>query len=319
MSDLYPKIEPHAHGMLEVTGGDLVYWETCGNPNGQAALVLHGGPGSGCTPWHRRLFNPAVYRIVLFDQRNCGRSRPHASAPDTDLSANDTDHLIADIARLREHLNVDRWLLLGGSWGSALALAYAERFASHVSALILFGVTTGRCEEFDWLFRDGLQRFFPEEWERRRAALSGTHPDDDIVDAYHRALNDPDPTVRERSALAWCRWESATPDWPPTTELAPRFRDREFAMAFARIVTHYVRHNAWLGDGRVVRDLHKLANIPGVLINGRFDFQAPLATAWELHRQWPRSELVIVDNAGHAASHSAITEQLVRATDRFAG
>jgi proline iminopeptidase len=318
MADLYPEIEPHVHGMLEVSGGDLLYWEVCGNPGGKPALVLHGGPGSGCLPWHRRLFHPAQYRIVLFDQRNCGRSRPHASAPDTDLSANTTDNLIADIERLREHLNVQRWLVLGGSWGSALALAYAERFPAHVTELVLFGVTTGRRAEFDWLFRDGLRRFFPAEWERRRAALPAAGRDGDVVEAYHHALHHPDPTVRERAALAWCLWESATPDWPPTADLAPRFRDPSFAMAYARIVTHYVRQNAWLGDGSVFRHLDKLADIPAVLINGRFDFQAPLVTAWELHRHWPRSQLIIVADAGHAASDSGITEQLIRATDRLA-
>jgi proline iminopeptidase len=315
---MYPEIEPYAHGLVEVDDGDLVYWETCGNPDGKPALVLHGGPGSGCTPWHRRLFHPAKYRIVLLDQRNCGRSRPHASAPDADLSANTTDNLIADIEALREHLNVTRWLVLGGSWGSALALAYAEGFAPHVTELVLFGVTAGRREEFDWLFRDGLRLFFPEEWERRRTALPDTDRDGDVVEAYYRLLHHPDPTVRERAALAWCLWESATPDWPPTPELAHRFRDPRFAMAYARIVTHYVRHDAWLGDGRVLRQLDRLADIPAVLINGRFDFQAPLATAWELHHRWPRSQLVIVDNAGHAAGNLAITEHIIRATDRFA-
>jgi len=319
MADLYPEIEPHAHGVLEVGDGNHIYWEACGNPDGHPALVLHGGPGSGCTPWHRRLFHPSRYRIVLFDQRNCGRSRPHASAPDTNLSANTTDNLIADIEALRDHLDLQLWLVLGGSWGSALALAYAERFPNRVRALVLFGVTTGRREEFDWLFRDGLRRFFPEEWERRRSALPMNERDGDIVEAYHRLLQHPDPAVREHAALAWCRWESATPDWPPTSELAPRFRDLPFAIAYARIVTHYVRHDAWLGDGRVVRDLAVLADTPAVLICGRFDFQAPLATAWELHRRWPRSELVIVENAGHAASNAGIAEQLIRATDRLAG
>jgi proline iminopeptidase len=318
MTELYPEIEPYAHGLLQVSDGDLVYWETCGNPDGKPALVLHGGPGSGCTAWHRRLFRPSVYRVVLFDQRNCGRSRPHASAPDTALSANSTDNLIGDIERLREHLEIRRWLVVGGSWGSALALAYAERFPSHVAELILFGVTTGRREEFDWLFRDGLRLFFPDEWERRRAALPAGERDGDPVEAYGRLLDHPDPALREQAALAWCRWESATPDWPPVSGLAPRFRDLRFAVAYARIVTHYVRHDGWLGDGRVLRDLHRLAEIPAVLINGRFDFQAPLAIAWELHRRWPRSELVVVNDAGHAASSAAISEQLIRATDRFA-
>jgi proline iminopeptidase len=318
MTDLYPEIEPHAQGMLEVACGDLVYWEVCGDPNGKPALVLHGGPGSGCTPWFRRLFDPAVYRVVLFDQRGCGRSRPHASAYETDLSTNTTDNLISDIELLRVHLRVEGWLALGGSWGSALALAYAERFPNHVTELILFGVTTGRREEFDWLFRDGLRLFFPEEWEDRRSALPVADRDGDVVEAYCRLLSDPDPTVRQRAAHAWCLWESATPDWPPAPGLAARFSDPLFAMAYARIVTHYVRHNAWLGDGRVLRDVDRLADIPSVLVNGRFDFQAPIAAAWGLHHRWPRSELIVVDNAGHAANNPGITQELIRATSRFA-
>src|SRR4029453_1117322 len=242
MDRLYPELEPYASGMLAVAGGDRIYWETCGSPSGKPALVLHGGPGSGCTPWHRRLFDPAAYRIVLFDQRNCGRSLPSASGPGTDLSANTTDNLIDDIASLRTRLGVERWLVLGGSWGSALALAYAERDPHHVSELILFGVTTGRREEFDWLFRDGLRRFFPAEWERRRAAVPEKLAHVDIVEAYHQLLDDPDPIVRRDAAFSWCLWESATPGWPPTSGLAPRFADPSFALAFGRIVTHYVRH-----------------------------------------------------------------------------
>jgi proline iminopeptidase len=198
-----------------------------------------------------------------------------------------------------------------------LALAYAEQFSHHVSELVLFGVTTGRREEFDWVFRDGLRRFFPEEWERRRAALPITDHDDDVVEAYHRLLYHPDPAVCDRAAQAWCLWESATADWPPAHGLAPRFRDASFALADARIVTHYARHDAWLGDGHVLRDAAKLADLPGVLVNGRFDFQAPLTTAWELRRRLPRWELIVDDNAGHAADHRDITRELVRATDRF--
>src|SRR5277367_3627699 len=171
MTEIYPAIEPHAHGMLEVGAGNRMYWEACGNPRGKPAIVLHGGPGSGCSPWHRRLFNPAVYRVVLFDQRNCGRSTPHASAPDTDLSSNNTANLVSDIERLRLHLDIDRWLVLGGSWGSTLALAYAERYPPRVSELVLFGVTTGRRTEFDWWFRGGASVMFPEQWERLRDAL----------------------------------------------------------------------------------------------------------------------------------------------------
>ncbi|MGH2514904.1 MAG: prolyl aminopeptidase [Ktedonobacterales bacterium] len=318
MINLYPEIEPYARGTLDVGEGNLIYWETCGNPQGKPAVVVHGGPGSGCTPWHRRLFAPSAYRLVLFDQRNCGRSTPHASDPDTHLASNTTDHLIADMERLREHLRIERWLVFGGSWGSTLALAYAERYPDRVTEMILFGVTTGRHKEFNWLFRGGVSIFFPEQWERLRASLPAAERDGDIVAAYSRLLNDPDPAVRQRAAEVWCLWESATPHWPPKPGLAARFTDPAFALAFARIVTHYVSHNAWLEDGILLRHAGVLASIPGVLVNGRFDFQAPLANAWELHQVWPRAELVIVDDAGHAADSPGLTQELVRATDRFA-
>jgi proline iminopeptidase len=319
MTGLYPEIEPYEHGWLDVGDGNRMYWEICGNPDGKPAVVLHGGPGSGCTPWHRRLFNPSAYRIALFDQRNCGRSEPHASEPGADLTNNDTAHLIADMERLRQHLGVERWLVLGGSWGSTLALAYAETYPEHVSEMALFGVTTGRRQEFDWLFRGGVAVLFPEQWERLRASAPEAERDSEVVEVYSQMLNDPDPSVRQRAAEAWCLWESATPAWPPSMTLSERFRDPAFALAFARIVTHYVRHNAWLEDGILLRNARALADIPGVLINGRFDLQAPLANAWELRRVWPRAELVVVDNAGHSADNSGITQAIVRATDRFAG
>ena len=318
MTSLYPEIDPYEHGLLDVGGGNLVYWETCGNPHGKPAVVLHGGPGSGCSAWWRRLFDPAAYRVVLFDQRGCGRSTPHASELDIDLTSNTTWSLVADIDLLRRHLDVDRWLVLGGSWGSTLALAYAERHPDRVTELILFGVTTGRRQEADWLFRGGVAVFFPEQWERLRAGVPVDERDGDIVEAYHRLLHDPDPEVRGRAAFEWCMWESATPAWPPTTGLAPRFAEPAYALAFARLVTHYVRHNAWLEDGSLLRDAGALAGIPGILVNGRFDFQAPIANVWELKRAWPRAEIVIVDGAGHSSDDPSLTRELIRATDRFA-
>jgi len=317
MSALYPQIEPYETGLLDVGDGNLVYWETCGNPRAKPALVLHGGPGSGCTEWHRRLFDPNAYRIVLFDQRNCGRSTLHAGEPDIDLKSNTTTNLIEDIELLRQHLDVDRWLVLGGSWGSTLALAYAEQHPDRVTELILFGVATGRRAEFDWLFRGGVAAFFPEQWERLRATLPVDARDGDVVDAYHRLLFDPDQAVCARAADEWCMWESATPAWPPAPGLAKRFEDPKFALAFARLVTHYVRHDAWLEDASLLRDAGSLAGIPGIMVNGRFDFQAPIGNAWELKRAWPTTDLVIVDDAGHAADHAGITWELVRATDRF--
>lgn len=318
MSGLYPQIAPYEHGMLEVGDGNLAYWEVCGNPRGKPAVVLHGGPGSGCTPWHRRLFDPSAYRVVLLDQRNCGRSTPHASAPDTDLANNHTANLIADLELLRQHLHLDRWLVAGGSWGSLLALAYAEAHADRVTQMILWGVATGRRKEFDWLFRGGVAILFPEQWERLRAGVPAVKQDRDVVEAYYRLLNDPNPVIRERAATAWCTWESATPAWPPARGLSRRFADPAFALAYARIVTHYVVHNAWLEDESLLRGADALRNIPGIMVNGRFDFQAPIGWAWDLKRVWPSAEYVIVDDAGHDASATGITGELIRATDKFA-
>jgi proline iminopeptidase len=315
---LYPEIEPYDRGLLDVGDGNQVYWEICGNPEGKPALVLHGGPGSGCTSWHRRLFDPAAYRVVLFDQRNSGRSTPHASEPDVSLAHNTTSHLLEDIDRLREHLGIDRWLLLGGSWGSTLALAYAEQHPDRVTALILFGVTTGRHSEFDHLFRGALSDAFPTQWHRLRALLPADTPDHDVPAAYHRLLMNPDPAIHSEAAYEWCLWESATPDWPLSNELARRFHDPAYALAFARIVTHYVTNNAWLEDGSLLRDAGRLADIPGILINGLHDFQAPVINAEALREVWPSAELVVVKDAGHDAANASLTMELVKATDTFA-
>jgi proline iminopeptidase len=308
----YPESEPFDSGLLEVGDGNVVYWEVCGDPDGKPAVVFHGGPGSGCSPWWRTLFDPDAYQIVLFDQRNCGRSRPHASNPGTDLSANTTQHLIADAELLREHLAIERWLVLGGSWGSTLGLAYAETHVERVTEIVLCAITTGRHAEFDWLFRGGLARFFPEQWARLVDGL----PEGDPVEVYQRLLSDPDPEIRQRATTTWCLWESATPAWPPTDGLAERFRDPDYANAFARIVTHYVMHNAWLEDEVLLRNADRLSDIPGILVHGRFDFQAPLENAYALTRAWPKAKLVVVDEAGHTPM-DAVTQELACATDAF--
>jgi proline iminopeptidase len=317
----YPVVDPYDEGMLDVGDGQLIAWDVAGDPTGKPAIVLHGGPGSGCHPWHRTYLDPSRYRIVLFDQRGCGRSRPHASEPDVDLSTNTTSHLIADIERLREHLGVERWLVWGGSWGSVLGLAYAEAHPDRVTEMILWGVATGRRSEFDWLFRGGVGAFVPERWHRLVEALPPERRSEDVVDAYADLLFDPDPAIRARAATEWCRWESATLGWPPPDggELAQRFRDPEYALAFARLVTHYVRHDAWLEDGALLRNADRLDGIAGVMVKGRFDLQSPLGSAWELHRAWPRSELIVVDDAGHDVADEAIARELVRAADRLAG
>lgn len=314
---MYPEIGPYAHGMLEVGEGHRTYWETCGNPAGKPAVVVHGGPGSGAPPRWRRFFDPQAYRIVLFDQRNAKRSRPYAGESVIDLSTNTTDRLVNDMEVLRVHLGVDRWLLLGGSWGSTLILAYAEAHPERVTEIVLFGISTGRHSEMDWLFRGGVARFFPEQWDRLIQAVPAQERTGDIVADYNRLLLDPDPAVHGPAAYEWCLWESATPDWPPRTGLMERFEDPKYALAFARIVTHYVSHNAFLEDGVLMRNAGWLSEIPSVLINGRYDFQSPLGNAWELKRVWPRAELKIVDDAGHGGGQ--VWEEMVAATDRFRG
>lgn len=316
MPDLFPAVEAYDRGRLDVGDGHALYWETCGDPDGKPALVLHGGPGSGCTPWHRRLFDPERYRIVLYDQRSCGRSTPHASIPDVDLSTNTTHHLVADIERLRDHLAVERWLVLGGSWGSTLALAYAEAHPERVTGLILFGVTAGLRREFDWVFRGGLAARFPVQWRRLRAAVESER-DGDVVEAVHRLLFDADPAVRERAAYEWCLWESAIPEWPPSNTLLPRFRDPAYALGFSRIVTHYVRHDAWLEDGVLLDGTTALVATPTLLIDGRHDPQTT-ATAEELALRLPLAQRVVVENASHSASNPHIASELVRATNRLA-
>lgn len=315
MSERYPEIEPYGHGLLDVGDGNHVYWETSGNPDGKAAVVFHGGPGSGKSPGQRRLFDPDAYRIVLFDQRGSGRSTPHASEPGIDLRVNTTQHLLRDIEQLRAHLGVDEWLVLGGSWGSTLALAYAEAHPGRVSEVVLWGVTTGRQSEADWIFRGGLSPLFPQQWERLVSAFPGA--EEDVIETYHRLLHDPDPDVCRRAAYEWCMWESASPDWPPTTGLAERFEDERYALAFARLVIHYVRNDLFLEDGRLLADAHLLADIPGTMVHGRWDLSAPLGNAWALQRAWPRAELVVIDDAGHSGGPES-TAAVVDATDGYA-
>lgn len=313
----YPPIEPYAQGMLDVGEDNLVYWETCGNPDGKPALVVHGGPGAGCSPGMRRAFDPARYHVVLFDQRGCGRSRPHASDPDTDMSRNTTQHLIADMELLREHLGIDRWLLQGGSWGSTLILAYAQRHPERVSEIVIPSVTTTRRSEIDWLYR-GVARFFPEQWERFRAGVPEPDRDGNLLAAYARLMEHPDPGVRERAANSWCAWEDAVLSLEPAGRRGV-LGDRPLAarLAFGRICAHYFAHAAWLDEGALIRDAGRLAGIPGVLLHGRLDLSGPPHTAWELARAWPDAELVIFDGSGHQGN-DAMRDRMLKALDAFA-
>lgn len=307
---MHPEIEPYEHGMLDVGGGDLVYWEQCGNPEGLPALVLHGGPGSGCTPGHRRWFDPRRYRIVLLDQRNCGRSTPHAAEHDTDLAANTTPNLLSDLELLRTTLGIDRWLVFGGSFGSVLALAYAERFPERVSALVLFGLATGRQSEVDLLVR-GLGPLFPEAWERFRLAAG----DDDLAAGFARRLNSPSPGERADAAREWCRWEDAI---SPTTGPSARFEDPRFRLGFTRIVTHYWSNGHFLGeDGVLIAEAGRLAGIPGVIVQGRLDFGNLAGTPWELANAWPDGDLIVIDESAHETSTPGMSATLLAAIERF--
>ncbi len=312
---LYAATEPYDRGMLAVGDGNEIYWELVGNPHGRPAVVLHGGPGSGAIPWWRRLFDPDAYRVVLFDQRGCGRSTPHASDALVSLAANTTGHLLADIERLRVSLGVDRWLVLGGSWGSTLALAYAEAHPDRVSEIVLFSVATTGRREVEWITRD-VGRLFPEQWERFRDGVPAADRDGSLVEAYSRLLNDPDPAARERAARDWCSWEDVHVSLRPGQAPNPRYEDPAFRMCFARIVTHYWTHAGFLEDGALLRGAGRLAGTPGVLIHGRLDVSSPLDIAWQLTRAWPDSRLVVIDDAGHDAG-PGMTRALIAATDGF--
>lgn len=312
---LYADIEPYDHGMLDVGDGNRVYWEVCGNPLGKPAVVLHGGPGSGCTPFFRRYFDPDAYRIVLLDQRGAGRSTPHASDPAADMGVNTMKHLLADLELLRRHLAVERWLVWGVSFGSVLGLRYAQTHPDRVSELVLTGIATGSRAEVGLLTR-GLGRIFPEAWEAFRDGVPEGERDGDLAAAYHRLLASPDPEVRARAARAWTDWETACEPAPPRS--VPRYEDAAFRAGFARTVTHYFAHDHWLGGDEVVlRDAPSLAGIPGVMVQGSLDFGNLLGTPWRLQRAWPGSELILVDDAGHDAGARGVAEELASATDRF--
>ena len=302
---LYPPIEPYASGRLAVGSGHVLYWEMCGNPRGLPVLFLHGGPGGGCSPHDRRYFDPSRYRIVLFDQRGCGRSTPAGA-----LASNTTAHLINDIEALREELNIDRWLLFGGSWGATLALAYAEQHPQRLSAMVLRGVFTARQCELDWLYRRGASQIFPEAWARFAAFI----PDGertDLIRAYHARLTSGDTVIEAAAAHAWCLWEDTI---ATLLTSPPSFNEAELR-SLARIEAHYFLHQAFLEEGQLITNAPRLRSIPGIIVQGRYDTVTPPDTAWSLHQMWPGSTLRIVPDAGHASSEPGIRRELIAATD----
>ncbi|MCX4098642.1 prolyl aminopeptidase [Nocardia sp. alder85J] len=318
MRPLYPALEPHRSGMLDVGDGQQLYWEESGNPDGKPVVFLHGGPGGGTSPFHRQFFDPQAYRIVLFDQRGCGRSTPHI-ADGASLETNTTWHLVADIERLRAFLRVERWQVFGGSWGSTLALAYAETHPERVTELVLRGVFLLRRKEIDWYYNGSAGYIYPDEWEKFLAPVPESERRGDLVSAYHRLLNDADPQVATAAAVAWSSWEGATSSLLPQPDRVTESADPRFALAFAKIENHYFVHGAFFDEDALLRDVGKIAHIPGVIVQGRYDVVCPAVSAWDLHRAWPNSQLHLVTDAGHAAAEPGITHHLVEATDKFRG
>lgn len=309
---LYPITEPYASGHLDVGDGHLVYWERIGTPGAKPAVFLHGGPGGGCSTSHRGFFDPARYDVLLFDQRGSGRSTPHAG-----LEANTTWHLVADIERLREMAGVEKWQVFGGSWGSTLALAYAQTHPERVTELLLRGIYTLTRGELDWYYQFGVSEMFPDKWERFIAPIPENERHE-MMQAYNRRLTGSDRAVQMECARAWSLWEGETITLLPDADMSAGFGEDEFALAFARIENHFFVNGGWFEEGQLLRDAGKLKDIPGVIVHGRYDMPCPARYAWALHKAWPKAEFHLVEGSGHSAMEPGILDQLVRATDRFA-
>ena len=313
MRTLYPEIEPFDSGMLAVSDRHRLYYEQCGNPDGKPVVLLHGGPGGGSSPKMRRFHDPKRYRIVLFDQRGAGRSTPHA-----DLVDNTTWHLVADIEALRERLDIDRWQVFGGSWGSTLALAYAESHPDRVTELVLRGIFMLRRWELEWFYHGGCSRLFPDAFEDYLAAIPAVERGD-LMGAYYRRLTHEDPAVRLAAARAWSVWEASTSFLLQDPAFIESHRGDEFALAFARIEAHYFVNGGFFEvEDQLLRDAFRIRHIPGTIVHGRYDVVCPLQSAWELHRAWPEARLEITPNSGHSAFEPQNTDALVRATDGYA-
>ncbi len=310
---LYAAIEPFAHGRLKVSRLHEIYYEQCGNPDGQPVCIVHGGPGGGCNPTMRRYHDPKRYRIILFDQRGCGRSTPHAS-----LEENTTHHLVADMERLRLHLGIERWQLFGGSWGSTLSLAYAQAYPERVNALVLRGIFLARRAEVAWFYQDGCNWLFPDAFEAFQRPIPADERHD-MVSAYYKRLTDPSPAIRVEAARAWSRWEGATLSLMMDPDRVQRFGSDAYALAFARIECHYFVNDAFFSEpDQLLRQAHRIRHIPGVIAHGRYDVVTPLRSAVDLKRVWPEVDLRIVPDAGHAMTEPGLIHELVGATKMFA-
>ncbi len=309
MAGLFPDIEPYDSGRLQVDAVHSVYYEQCGNPQGKPAIFVHGGPGGGSSTVHRRFWDPAVYRIILFDQRGCGRSRPHA-----ELRNNTTWDLVDDMERIREHLGVDRWQLFGGSWGSTLALAYAQQHPERVTEMVLRGIFLLRQREVQWYYQEGASRLFPEAWQQYLEPIPREERDD-MVGAYYRRLTSSDRAERVQAARAWSMWEGSTSRLVPDAELIKRTGDEAFAEAFARIECHYFINGGFFQeDGQLLKNIDRIKHIPATIVQGRYDVVCPAESAHDLHQAWPNSNLVIAPQSGHSALEPEITTALLAAT-----
>jgi proline iminopeptidase len=308
--ELYPEIEPYAHGRLDLDPRHVMYWEQSGNPKGLPVLFLHGGPGAGASPTHRRFFDPTAYRIVIFDQRGSGRSTPLGALED-----NTTPHLIRDIEALRRHLGIDRWVVFGGSWGSTLALAYGQAHPERCLAFVLRGIFLSRPSEIEW-FVNGIRSIYPEAWRAFAEPIPASERGD-LLEAYHRRLVHPDPSVHLPFARTWSRYEGACSTLLPNPELVAQFASDSHALGLARIEAHYFVNGSFLPDGGLIADIDRIRRIPTVIVQGRYDMVCPIVTADELVRAWPEAEYTVVPDAGHSALEPGVRVQLLRATDRL--
>ncbi|MGM0593110.1 MAG: prolyl aminopeptidase [Pseudomonadota bacterium] len=312
MLSLYPEIHPYVSHTIAVEPPHKLHVEECGNPHGIPVVFVHGGPGAGCEDYHRRFFDPDHYRIILFDQRGCGRSSPHAS-----LENNTTQALVADLEVIREHLGIDKWLLFGGSWGSTLSLVYAETHPERVSGLILRGIFLCRPHEIQWFYQQGASRLFPEYWQEYLAPIPEAERGD-MVSAYYQRLNSDNEMERMAAAKAWSLWEGKSSTLRPSEAVVEHFGNPYTALSLARIECHYFKHDTFLEPNQILRDAARLKGIPGVIVHGRYDVVCPVENAWQLHQRWPEAELKIIPDAGHSASEPGTVDALVQATIDFA-
>ncbi|MCJ8169578.1 prolyl aminopeptidase [Atopomonas sediminilitoris] len=312
MQCLYPEIKPYARHTLAVEAPHELYIDESGTPEGLPIVFIHGGPGGGCDALSRRFFDPTLYRIITFDQRGCGRSTPHAS-----LDNNTTAHLIADMEKIREHLGIEQWVLFGGSWGSTLSLAYAQAHPERVLGLVLRGIFLCREQDLRWFYQEGASHVFPDYWEDYIAPIPAAERGE-MIPAFYKRLTGDDQIAQMHAAKAWSVWEGRTATLRPNPQVVERFGDPRRALAMARIECHYFMNQIFLQEGQLLRDMHKISHLPGIIVHGRYDMVCPLDNAWDLHKRWPNSELVIVRDAGHAAGEPSIADALVRATNEMA-